>query len=52
VSTAELFATGNDEDNRAAVRAVPRDKLDLVGLAPHAPRTAVDKVLRGARLHE
>jgi hypothetical protein len=51
VFTAELFATGNDADNRAAVRSVPRDKLDLVGLALHAPRTAVDKVLKGARLH-
>jgi hypothetical protein len=51
VFTAELFATGNDEDNRAAVRAVPRDKLDLVGLALYAPRNAVDKVLKGARLH-
>jgi hypothetical protein len=52
VFTADLFATGNDEDNRAAVRAVPRDKLDLVGLALHAPRNAVDKVLNGARLHD
>ena len=51
VFTQELFATGNDEDNRAAVRAVPRDKLDLVGLALHAPRNAVDRVLKGARLH-
>jgi hypothetical protein len=51
VFTADLFATGNDDDNRAAVRAVARDKLDLVGLALHAPRTAVDKVLKGARLH-
>jgi hypothetical protein len=52
VFTAELFDTNHDEDNRAAVRAVPRDKLDLVGLALHAPRNAVDKVLKGARLHE
>ena len=51
VFTAELFATGNDVDNRAAVRAVAREKLDLVGLALHGPRTAVDKVLKGARLH-
>jgi hypothetical protein len=51
VFTADLFATGNDDDNRAAVRAVARDKLDLVGLALHAPRAAVDKVLKGARLH-
>jgi hypothetical protein len=51
IFTAELFATGNDEDNRAAVRAVPRDALDLVGLAVHGPRNAVDKVVKGARMH-
>ncbi|MFI6263877.1 DUF2000 family protein [Micromonospora sp. NPDC051006] len=51
VFTRELFATGNDRDNRAAVRAVGRDKLDLVGLALHAPRNVVDKVLKGARMH-
>jgi hypothetical protein len=51
VFTQNLFATGNDEDNRAAVRAIPRDKLDLVGVALHAPRNAVDRVLKGARLH-
>jgi hypothetical protein len=46
-----LFATGNDVDNRAAVRAVGRDKLNLAGLAVHGPRNAVDKVLKGAALH-
>ena len=51
VFTKELFATGNDEDNRAAVRAVPRDALDLVGLAVHGPRNAIDKVVKGARMH-
>jgi hypothetical protein len=51
VFTADLFRTGNDEDNRAAVRAVGRDDLDLVGLAVHAPRNAVDKVVKGARMH-
>jgi hypothetical protein len=51
VFTEELFATGNDADNRAAVRAVARDKLNLAGLALHGPRNAVDKVLRGAALH-
>jgi hypothetical protein len=48
---AEMFATGNDRDNRAAVRAVPRDALDLVGIAVHGPRNAVDRVLKGATLH-
>lgn len=51
VFTSDLFATGNDRDNRAAVRAVPRDRLDLVGLAVHAGRNVVDKVIKGARMH-
>ncbi|WP_031469883.1 DUF2000 domain-containing protein [Sciscionella sediminilitoris] len=51
VFTAELFHTGNDTDNRAAVAAVPGGELDLVGLAVHGPRNGVDKVFKGARLH-
>ncbi|WP_406481701.1 DUF2000 family protein [Streptomyces platensis] len=51
VFTSDLFATGNDRDNRAAVRAVPKDGLDLVGLAVYGPRNAVDKALKGARMH-
>jgi hypothetical protein len=51
VYTEELFTTGNDEDNRAAVRAVPAEKLRLVGLSLHGPRNAVDKVLKGLSLH-
>jgi len=51
VFTADLFATGNDRDNRAAVRAVRRLDLDLVGLAVYGPRNAVDKIVKGARMH-
>jgi hypothetical protein len=51
IFTADLFATGNDRDNRAAVRGVQRDKLDLVGIALHGPKNAVDKVLKGAVMH-
>ncbi|MFI2318186.1 DUF2000 domain-containing protein [Streptomyces sp. CB00072] len=51
VFTADLFGTGNDRDNRAAVREVGRNALDLVGLAVYGPRNAVDKVLKGARMH-
>lgn len=51
VFTSDLFGTGNDRDNRAAVRAVRGERLDLVGLAVHGPRNAVDKVLKGARMH-
>jgi hypothetical protein len=52
IFTADLFDTGNDRDNRAAVRAVPTEQLNLVGLALHGPKNAVDKVLAGARLHD
>lgn len=51
VFTSDLFATGNDRDNRAAVRAVRGDGMDLVGLAVHGPRNAVDKILKGASMH-
>ncbi|WP_283133305.1 DUF2000 domain-containing protein [Rhizohabitans arisaemae] len=51
IFTADLFATGDDRSNRAAVRAVGRDRLDLVGLAVHGPRNAVDKILKGAWKH-
>jgi hypothetical protein len=51
VFTSDLFTTGNDHDNRAAVRAVPTGRLDLVGLAVYGPRNAVDKALKGARMH-
>ncbi len=51
IYTRELFATGNDADNRAAVAAMATDALDLVGLALHADRKDVDKVTRGLSLH-
>ena len=51
IYTHQLFATGNDADNRAAVARVPTDDLDLVGLALHAARKDVDKVTKGLALH-
>lgn len=51
VFTSDLFGTGNDRDNRSAVRAVGKDHLDLVGLAVHGPRNAVDRVLKGTKMH-
>ena len=51
VYTAELFTTGEDGENRAAVRAVPTAELDLVGLALRAPHRDADAVLRGLRRH-
>lgn len=49
--TSELFASGHDAANRAAVAAVGADDLDLVGIAVHGPRNAVDRMLKGARMH-
>ncbi|MFE0590021.1 DUF2000 family protein [Micromonospora echinospora] len=51
IYTEELFVTNNDEDNRAAVRAVAADKLRLVGVAMRADRRTVDKIVKGATLH-
>jgi hypothetical protein len=52
IFTDELFATGHDEANRAAVRAVMSADLRLAGLALHADRKAVDAVVKGLGLHE
>lgn len=51
VFTTDLFATGNDTANRAAVAAVPRKDLDLAGIAIRADRKTVDKITAGLRLH-
>jgi hypothetical protein len=51
IFTSDLFTTGNDRDNRAAVRAVGADSLDLVGIAVYGPRNVVDKIFKGARMH-
>jgi hypothetical protein len=47
----EMFKTGHDADNRAAVRAVEAEQLALVGLAVYGPRNGVDKVFKGLALH-
>jgi hypothetical protein len=52
IYTAELFTTGKDEDNRAAVARVPTEQLDLVGLALRAPHRDADAILRGLRRHD
>ena len=51
VYTMDMFATGNDDDNRAVVRVVRAGELQFAGLALHGPRNAVDKVFKGATLH-
>jgi hypothetical protein len=51
IFTHDLFATGHDEANRAAVAAVPADELAFAGFALHADRKIVDKVLDRLRPH-
>ena len=50
VFTDDLFATGNDGDNRAAVKAVRSEDLRIAGLALRGDRKAVDKALKGLAL--
>ena len=47
----DLFATGNDDDNRAAMRAVAADDLMIAGLALRAERKVVDKIFDGLKFH-
>jgi len=49
--TSELFTTGHDDDNRAAVAAVATDDLDLVGVGFRAPHRPADQILRGLKRH-
>lgn len=51
VYTRELFSTSNDVENRAAVRAVASEDLDLVGMALYGRKKAIDKVMKGVPLH-
>lgn len=52
IYTEELFATGNDIDNRAAVKAKRQDELKIVGMAMRDRKKLIDKVLDGLSLHK
>ncbi|HEY2259737.1 MAG TPA: DUF2000 family protein [Solirubrobacteraceae bacterium] len=49
--TADMFSTGHDSANRAAVRSAAAADLDLVGIALRAAHRDADAVLRGLRRH-
>jgi hypothetical protein len=51
IFTEELFGTSNDVANRAVVKAVPREDLNVVGIALRAEKRIVDKVVKGLSLH-
>lgn len=52
IFTEELFSTGHDEANRAAVKAVVSDALKLTGLGVRARKKVVDNALKGLSLHK
>ncbi len=47
----EMFATGHDAANRAAVKQQRPDTLNVVGLALREDKKLVDKITKGARMH-
>ena len=51
IYTEELFSTGHDAANRAAVADVPAEELNLVGVVLRGPKNGVDRVVKGARMH-
>lgn len=51
IYTEDLFSTGFDLANRAAVKAVAAGDLNIVGFALRDERKTVDKVLKGLSLH-
>ena len=51
VYTEDMFKTTHDEANRAAVKAVARAALNLVGLAFRAERKVIDKIVDGLKFH-
>jgi hypothetical protein len=51
IFTHDLFATPHDRANRAAIASVPAAELDFAGIALHAERKTVDKVLDKLRPH-
>ena len=47
----DMFSTGHDAANRAAVKHYPPETLDVVGLALREEKKTVDKITKGARMH-
>lgn len=48
----DMFSTGHDEANRQTVTQYETEALPLVGIAIRANRKDVDKILKGAKLHD
>lgn len=48
----DMFASGHDEANRLTVSQYATEHLPLVGLAMFGDKKRVDKVFKGAKLHD
>ncbi|MFB9134581.1 DUF2000 family protein [Vibrio olivae] len=48
----DMFQSGNDEANRKTVYQYETSQLPLVGIAMFGDKTLVDKVFKGAKLHD
>lgn len=49
---ADMFETGHDEANRLTVAKYETSNLPVVGMAIRGEKKAVDKVFKGAKLHD
>ena len=47
----DMFSTGHDAANRAAVKPYPPEAMNVVGLAPREDKKAMDKIAKGSRMH-
>jgi hypothetical protein len=47
----EMFSTGHDVANRAAVKVRQPDEMSIVGLALRDEPKLVDKITKGAKMH-
>jgi len=47
----EMFATGHDAANRAVFAEFGPEDAKIVGVAMRAEKKAVDKIVKGARMH-
>ena len=48
----DMFATGHDAANRETVRQYSTEELPLVGIGIRADKKDVDKIFKGAKLHD
>ncbi len=47
----DMFTTGHDAANRAAVKQYAPEAMNVVGLALREDKKIVDKITKGARMH-